>query len=261
MAEPVYKLGKTEQEGLKRSTQYPKDSVIEIHLRVDDCHEMERELIAQFKNEFKQRPDIGTEYFEGDRNLMVLAICGYNQMTSSPDVPVVEQKSAPMEVVDTQAAIDRLDAIFYQVFYNVQRFILNENQEYTMRAVQATHNIQWIYELGGKAVLAEKMIGVFVDLDKFGADMKKLYSKPGPTKSITCEQFHKYVGVQNTLSRLVEAVVAYMGERQRMVMPAKYIGVKLKPTLCIDATTHALGLKKCSDFALNGHYYRNMPGC
>ena len=88
MAEPIYKLGKTEQEGLKRSTQYPKDSVIEIHLRVDYCHIMERELIAQFKREFKPRPDIGAEYFEGDRNLMILAICGYNQMTNM-DMPTI----------------------------------------------------------------------------------------------------------------------------------------------------------------------------
>jgi hypothetical protein len=261
MREHVYKLGKTEQEGLKRAGQYPKDSSIEIHLRVDDCHVAERELLAGFKREFKHRSDIGAEYFEGDRNRMILAICEYNQMVTTDDSQPPEQKVAPMELVDTQAAIDGLNGIFYQVFYNVQRFILNEYQEYSMRGVQTVHRIQKIYELGGKATLDGNDVGMSIDLDKFGADMKKLYSKPGPTKSVSSEQFHKYVGVQNTLSRLVETVTIYMTARGKMVTPDKYIGIKLKPTLAIDSATYTLGLKKCSDFGTRGHYYTHMPGC
>ncbi len=94
MNEQIYKLGKTTQQGLKRSKQYPKDSMIEIHLHVNDCHVAERELLAYFRLKFKSRTDIGAEYFEGDVQIMISAIIKYRYIT-----PVAAPKIVPPPVM------------------------------------------------------------------------------------------------------------------------------------------------------------------
>jgi hypothetical protein len=72
--ENIYKIGKTCNKEVKRLQSYPKGSRLICTFFVQDCHTVERDLISKFKIEFKQRKDIGTEYFEGDiskmRNLL-----------------------------------------------------------------------------------------------------------------------------------------------------------------------------------------------
>lgn len=40
--EEIYKIGKTEQYGLKRVKQYPKGSKIILFIEVENCHEFEK---------------------------------------------------------------------------------------------------------------------------------------------------------------------------------------------------------------------------
>jgi len=72
--EPIYKIGKTKQINDKRFKQYPKGSILLLQKYCENCDEKEKELIKIFKNNFIQRKDIGTEYFEGKYEDMMLVI-------------------------------------------------------------------------------------------------------------------------------------------------------------------------------------------
>lgn len=82
--EPIYKVGMTKQEGLKRFKSYPKGSRLLIHICCADSRSIEREIIKLFCEKFKQRLDIGFEYFEGDCAAMIRYV--YECATYEPDV-------------------------------------------------------------------------------------------------------------------------------------------------------------------------------
>ncbi len=67
----IYKIGKTTQSNLNRFKTYPKDSELLFYMCCDDCHKAEKEVIREFKKNFIQKKDIGTEYFEGDLKEMM----------------------------------------------------------------------------------------------------------------------------------------------------------------------------------------------
>jgi T5orf172 domain len=69
--ENVYKIGRTKQENHKRFQQYPKSSILLFQMICDDCNNIEKRVIEQFKEKFNQRKDIGYEYFEGDYKVMI----------------------------------------------------------------------------------------------------------------------------------------------------------------------------------------------
>lgn len=68
--EPIYKIGRTIQEHLKRFNQYPKGSKLILQQICDDCDKKERLLINMFKDKYIQIKDRGFEYFEGNVNDM-----------------------------------------------------------------------------------------------------------------------------------------------------------------------------------------------
>ena len=66
----VYKVGKTNQPNYNRFKTYPNDSKILLHISVENCSEFEESILSIFRRTFIPRVDIGSEYFEGDVNLM-----------------------------------------------------------------------------------------------------------------------------------------------------------------------------------------------
>jgi hypothetical protein len=69
--EDVYKLGRSKKENHKRFNQYPKGSILLFQIICNDCVDMEKQLIKIFKESFKQRKDVGREYFEGNHVDMI----------------------------------------------------------------------------------------------------------------------------------------------------------------------------------------------
>jgi len=63
------------QENLKRIQNYPNGTKLIIQLESENCDINEKNLIIIFKENFTQRTDIGTEYFEGNPNTMRKIIC------------------------------------------------------------------------------------------------------------------------------------------------------------------------------------------
>lgn len=68
--ESVYKIGKTKQDLHKRFGGYPKGSNIIMTYNVSDSDQTEREIIKVFDTKFKNRSDVGREYYEGNIEIM-----------------------------------------------------------------------------------------------------------------------------------------------------------------------------------------------
>ena len=71
LKENIYKVGMTKQKNHKRFNQYPKDSVLLFQMICNNCKNIERLVLEKFKVNFKQRKDIGNEYFEGEYKGMI----------------------------------------------------------------------------------------------------------------------------------------------------------------------------------------------
>lgn len=69
--EYVYKVGMTKKENHERFNQYPKGSVLLFQMICNNCKNMEKLVLKKFKETFKQRKDIGNEYFEGEYKDMI----------------------------------------------------------------------------------------------------------------------------------------------------------------------------------------------
>lgn len=88
--ENVYKVGRTTQENHKRFAQYPKGSVLLFQMICNDCVCAEKDVLEKFRQNFKQRKDLGNEYFEGDYRNMIDVI--YSTVKSSFKDVVKEEK-------------------------------------------------------------------------------------------------------------------------------------------------------------------------
>jgi hypothetical protein len=69
--EPIYKIGKTKQEKLKRIKSYPNGSELLLYTVCNNCDEIEKTIINKFKGNFIHKKELGNEYFMGDYNLMI----------------------------------------------------------------------------------------------------------------------------------------------------------------------------------------------
>ena len=74
--EPIYKIGKTKQQCLKRILNYPNGTSLIIQIKCSDCDKYEKMLINKFKEEFIHMKEIGNEYFKGNENKMIELIYG-----------------------------------------------------------------------------------------------------------------------------------------------------------------------------------------
>lgn len=62
----IYKIGKTEQENLKRFNGYAKGYKIILYIKVFNCNLIEKNLIKLLEEKFYKKKEYGNEYFEGD---------------------------------------------------------------------------------------------------------------------------------------------------------------------------------------------------
>jgi hypothetical protein len=69
--ENIYKIGRTQQENLKRLNNYPKNSVLLFQMICNDSVSLEKKLIELFNSKYIKRTDIGIEYFEGNYCTMI----------------------------------------------------------------------------------------------------------------------------------------------------------------------------------------------
>jgi len=126
----IYKLGKSRQENLGRFKQYPKGSKLIIQLECENCDINEKALIKIFKESFKQRTDIGTEYFEGNPDEMRKIICHYINNEIKNDVIHNENTN---EMEKTQIDDDNFDEFNQKIketFNKKQPYIIKKYEDY-----------------------------------------------------------------------------------------------------------------------------------
>jgi hypothetical protein len=92
--QPIYKIGRTQQPLLKRFNQYPKGSLLIIHVNVKNSVLLEKEIISVFSNQFTCKKNLGHEYFEGDISKMKIAlfkICCQEEETQNDTENEIEE--------------------------------------------------------------------------------------------------------------------------------------------------------------------------
>ena len=94
--EPIFKVGKTTKLNHIRFNQYLKNSVLLFQMICNDCNNMEKQIKDIFKKEFKQRKEIGSEYFEGKYQSMIDII--YNTIKNEKEVEKVVEEVEKEEV-------------------------------------------------------------------------------------------------------------------------------------------------------------------
>ena len=106
--ENVFKIGRTTQEISKRLGGYPKGTKICCFNNVKNCFFVEIILKKEFKKKFKQRVDIGIEYFEG--NLCEI-LATFNKI-------IHDNWFKNPEIFKHKQFIMKLDKIFIETIYN-----------------------------------------------------------------------------------------------------------------------------------------------
>ena len=74
---PIYKLGKTTMENMKRFKQYARGYCVLFQMICKNCHTCEKDLIIIFKTKYGHKTEYGTEYFEGNYIDMITDIYTY----------------------------------------------------------------------------------------------------------------------------------------------------------------------------------------
>lgn len=100
----IFKIGKTGQPIQKRHNQYPKGSVLLFVIPCVDCSALERTIINIFKEKFIQRRDLGTEYFEGNLQSMIVEInklWGASFMSTEEESSVINTIAYSFEPTNT----------------------------------------------------------------------------------------------------------------------------------------------------------------
>lgn len=132
MHEHIYKLGKTTQIASEQLTYHNKNIEVLLFVKVLDCHQLEPTLMKLFEYNFKQKNDIGSEYFEGNPNDMIKAIIDtiLEPRSIIPKRKIIEV-AEPIEVPDEEKlSLRDLDRI-----YNTP--IKNDKDEWE---IYSTHN-------------------------------------------------------------------------------------------------------------------------
>jgi hypothetical protein len=129
--ENCYKIGRTSQDPVKRFEGYPKGSEIILYVAVDNCLTAEKQLLIIFKNKFQQKKNYGTEYFSGDKNLMIKAILEV-ATKSAVDLEVLNKLSSlTSKIEEMQALLNKEQEIppLNKKEYNTQERYINLQAE------------------------------------------------------------------------------------------------------------------------------------
>lgn len=88
--EAVYKVGRTCKDELKRFNEYPKGSVLHLHVSCHNSLSVEKRVLEEFNKQFRNEPVYGKEYFHGNLLQMLSIVCrevglSFNCADSSQD--------------------------------------------------------------------------------------------------------------------------------------------------------------------------------
>ncbi len=121
----IYKIGRTAQKPYwQRFSQYPKDSIVILSIKVDDHIQTESVIKQKLKQTtgVKQKIEIGEEYFEGNINLIrkiCCDICLANDLSVNPsnnaNMEIIEEKCHYMDFIDNY--MESIKNPYYEIDY------------------------------------------------------------------------------------------------------------------------------------------------
>ena len=143
--ELVYKIGKTKKLNFHRFNQYPRGSVLLFQTNCNDCDICETKIIKLFKSKYKQRKEIGTEYFEGDYLQMKKDIC--NIVENNVDVKVEEKIENKEEEKIEKKIVKGYNEYKLSSEQIKEKVIINKLLEKVEELVDKIENIEKVVEI------------------------------------------------------------------------------------------------------------------
>jgi hypothetical protein len=113
--ENIFKIGRSTQEHTKRFQQYPKGSRLILQIECINCKTTEKSILGIFRCKYKQRKDIGNEYFEGDYMQMMDDIYSFVLKYNKEmiiDVKSVSDSESDISLTDS-CSTDNTNTIVY----------------------------------------------------------------------------------------------------------------------------------------------------
>lgn len=246
----IYKIGKTSQQGLGRYKQYSKDSMIEIHLHVRNYHFVESELIRLFKSRFIHRPDIGAEYFEGDPGQMMDLIYEYRFRESAETRPPIGTSCLKSQELDKVAVLECIFSYIWRHFHQIVTDLFLPE----MDGIFLKHMMYLITGSPGNNLhsaislpVSSDQVAPTVNLDKFRAELAKMYT-PGIKKSVSCDQYRRYVAIHNLVTSAHPLIVQYETARRSLAQSDRYPEIKMSAAIEISSNVLDTYITRCYDY-------------
>ena len=151
----VYKIGRT-NDCLKRIKNYPKGSKLLFTSLCDNHYECENKIKEIFKNKYKQRTDIGLEYFEGDCNEMISDIV--NIIFDKNDTDVINNKNS--YCIDNDTQTDIVNIIQKKEYISYKMECIFCNKKFLTKGNMIRH-------LSNKSCKSEMLLNDWVSLYNF----------------------------------------------------------------------------------------------
>jgi len=126
--ENVYKIGKTKQANLSRVSDYPKGSILLYQRICDNCDLYELQILKLFRKVYKQRTDIGSEYFEGEYLDMI------NNITF-----ILNDNTSTLKIDNLEGFVKDNETICLK-FNAIKTYSQNINIEIKYKEIEKTNN-------------------------------------------------------------------------------------------------------------------------
>jgi hypothetical protein len=126
--EEIYKIGRSKQTNCQRISSYPKGSMLILTFNVNDCCAIEKEIIELFKKKFKLRKDIGNEYFEGNKNLMITLLIPFMISNEIQEIKPDNTQETTQETTQENTQENTPESI--KKISNILSSLLSINQKY-----------------------------------------------------------------------------------------------------------------------------------
>lgn len=94
----IFKIGMSKTNNYTRFKQYPNNSILLFQMKCENAVLIEKYIIKNFKNMFINKREIGNEYFEGDKTLMVDKIYNILINENQPIPEVIQNKITALHI-------------------------------------------------------------------------------------------------------------------------------------------------------------------
>lgn len=199
----IFKVGKTAQKPYRRMQAYPKESRLLLTIIVNDCSRAEYEILKIFRSRFKQRIEIGDEYFEGDPIEMIDVILDYQKKHFIFEIAkgcLVQDNDVQEEISNEEFDVENNDVQESNDAENndVQEEIVIENHDISKEEIIENTNINEIKIENNSIKIDESLIKTL--LEQLIPKITNVNQTSSQNKPISDKPIENKVAVDNVIS-------------------------------------------------------------